>query len=129
MISTLSVDNTGKVYSHVISDMEINSGPQVERNDLFAGVLVGLGVSGVPAQPEQTIQTIIMLHNLCIINNLSFSSSIFKKNRIRNVFFQNEMSSQGQVNPAGPGNGQNLDSGPTSRIDVPPVSSKELISR
>jgi len=30
------------------------------------------------------------------------------------------MSSQGQVNPAGPGNGQNLDSGPTSRIDVPP---------
>ena len=52
MISTLSVDNTGKVYSHVISDMEINSGPQVERNDLFAGVLVGLGVSGVPAQPE-----------------------------------------------------------------------------
>ena len=32
------------------------------------------------------------------------------------------MSSQGQVNPAGPGNGQNLDSGPTSRIDVPPVS-------
>jgi len=52
MISTLSVDNTGKIYSHVISDMEINSGPQVERNDLFAGVLVGLGVSGVPAQPE-----------------------------------------------------------------------------
>lgn len=52
MISTLSVDNTGKVYSHVISDMEINSGPQVERNDLFAGVLVGLGVSGVPTQPE-----------------------------------------------------------------------------
>lgn len=52
MISTLSVDNAGKVYSHVISDMEINSGPQVERNDLFAGVLVGLGVSGVPAQPE-----------------------------------------------------------------------------
>ena len=38
------------------------------------------------------------------------------------------MSSQGQVNPAGPGNGQNLDSGPTSRIDVPPVSSKELKS-
>ena len=36
------------------------------------------------------------------------------------------MSSQGQVNPAGPGNGQNLDSGPTSRIDVPPVSPKEL---
>jgi len=52
MISTLSVDNAGKVYSHIISDMEINSGPQVERNDLFAGVLVGLGVSGVPAQPE-----------------------------------------------------------------------------
>ena len=52
MISTLSVDNTGKIYSHVISDMEINSGPQVERNDLFAGVLGGLGVSGVPAQPE-----------------------------------------------------------------------------
>jgi len=48
MVSTLSVDNAGKVYSHVISDMEFNTGPQVERNDLFAGVLVGLGVSGAP---------------------------------------------------------------------------------
>lgn len=45
MISTLSVDDVGKVFSHVISDMEINTGPQVARNDLFAGVLVGLGVS------------------------------------------------------------------------------------
>jgi len=52
MISTLSVDNAGKVYRHVISDMEINTGPQVVRNDIFAGVLVGLGVSGVPAQSE-----------------------------------------------------------------------------
>jgi len=51
MISTLSVDNAGKVYSHVISDMEFNNGPQIERNDLFAGVLVGLGISGVP-QPS-----------------------------------------------------------------------------
>lgn len=56
MISTLSVDNTGKVYSHVISDMELNSGPQIERNDLFAGVLAGLGIAGLPQpgvpQPE-----------------------------------------------------------------------------
>ena len=44
MISTLTLNEKGKIFSHVISDMEINSGPKIGRSVAMGAFAARLGL-------------------------------------------------------------------------------------